>query len=654
MLRDNDYKNGAFPSEPGYRFSFTTRGAHALSLLLFKNLDDDEPSREIIFDPVHDRMGEYWCKQIADVAPGIGYAYRINDETIWTLDPWARQIYRGAGWETGTIPTDSFVAKPPKGVLTRPDSFDWKGTCPPRIPLENSVVYELHTRGFTYSHTADVAAPGTFRGLIEKLPYLKELGITAIELLPVQEFNELEYHFATHDDRAGLRNYWGYSTQGFFAPKAGFAVHDPRREFKELVRATHALGMEIWLDVVYNHTGETSGGDPTQIFKGVDKEIWYLTHNGGHTNYSGCGNTVNCNHPWVRSFIIESLRHWVTEYHVDGFRFDLASVLCRSQTGEILEHPPLIDEIDEDPILRETKLIAEAWDAAGAYQIGNFPGKDWSEWNGQFRDDIRSFWTQHPPNLSIFATRMMGSEDIYSLSPVGPLTSINFVTCHDGFTLNDMVSYAEKHNLANGEGNRDGDNHNHSVNFGVEGPTDDPEILAKRLQQQKNLLACLLLAQGVPMILAGDEFGRTQQGSNNAYCQDNEMSWVDWSLLDANQEVFQFTSDLLKLRKEYRPLRRKNFVGPLDRIMSKDLVTWFGPAGEHIDWTQGRSLGWRFYDELEEGQNMVIIVNADEKPVIFDLPEGTTELRLSTSPHASAPEGDKEWTAPAQSVTVLI
>jgi glycogen operon protein len=475
---------------------------------------------------------------------------------------------------------------PPKCVVVD-DAFDWQGDRHLRRGLSDTVIYEMHVRGFTASPTSGVEHPGTYLGVIEKIPYLKSLGVTAVELMPVHEFAAA----MPTADGVVRSNYWGYDPLAFFAPHRGYAADTAPgaqvREFKEMVRALHAAGIEVILDVVFNHTAEGNHLGPTLSFKGLENRVYYMLGDGGATyrNYTGCGNTINGNHPIVRELIFLCLRNWVHNYHVDGFRFDLASVLSRDRNGDLQPNPPVVEVITEDPALADTKIIAEAWDAAGAYQVGSFARMRWAEWNGRYRDDVRRFWRGDAAQTGHLATRLAGSSDLYAEHGRQPCHSINFVTSHDGFTLSDLVSYREKHNEANGEGNRDGDNNNFSDNNGVEGPSADPGIEAIRSRQIRNLLATLLLSQGVPMLLAGDECRRTQRGNNNAWCQDNDVSWIDWSLVDSNAALVRFVRELIRFRLGNPTLRRRSFLvgGPTESGALPD-VAWFGPDGQPIDW----------------------------------------------------------------------
>ncbi|HWA99114.1 MAG TPA: alpha-amylase family glycosyl hydrolase, partial [Pirellulales bacterium] len=437
------------------------------------------------------------------------------------------------------------------------------------------------------SRTSGVESPGTYLGVIEQIPYLRSLGVTAVELMPVHEFPTNHWSGRT-EDRA---NYWGYDPIAFFSPHRGYAASSvpgaQTLEFKQMVRALHQAGIEVILDVVFNHTAEGNELGPTFAFKGLENSIYYMLANGGagYKNYSGCGNTVNGNHPIVREMIFLCLRHWVLNYHVDGFRFDLASILSRDRDGELMPNTPMIEQIAEDPLLSDTKIIAEAWDAAGAYQVGSFANLRWAEWNGRYRDDVRRFWRGDHFTLGALATRLAGSSDLYEPSGRRPYHSINFITSHDGFPLNDLVTYEQKHNEANGEQNRDGDNNNLSANYGVEGPTRKQAVVKLRSRQVRNMLATLLLSQGVPMILSGDECRRTQRGNNNAYCQDNEISWFDWQLVDKHADVLRFCRALIEFRKNQPSVRRTTFLtGQTPPGSSIPDVSWYGADGGAVAW----------------------------------------------------------------------
>ncbi|HMO50922.1 MAG TPA: glycogen debranching protein GlgX [Kiritimatiellia bacterium] len=649
---------GAHVVAEGVQFTLFSRHASRVWLMLFDHPDAASPSAEYELTPQFNRIGDIWHIHVRNARPGQYYLYRMEGASPpgrksyfnphqWLLDPYALAIAGAPVWGdargrgAGRMP----ISGPefPKGVIVR-DEFDWSGDVTLNIPLSETVIYETHLRGFTVHPSAGASAPGTYDGFKEKIPYLRDMGITAVEFLPIQEFNEMEY-FQENGRRAHLKNFWGYSTLAFFAPMGRYAhrgVHGQQvTEFKDLVIALHRAGIEVILDVVFNHTAEGGDGGPTYSFRGIDNDVYYMMDKSGrhYMNYSGCGNTVNSNHPVVRSFIMNCLRYWVLHMHVDGFRFDLASILTRDKNGEILPDPPIVEMIAEDPALRDTKIIAEAWDAAGAYQVGEFPSEHWSEWNGRYRDDMRRFWKGERGMLGAFATRLAGSADLYQKDGQTPLKSINFITCHDGMTLRDLVSYEHKHNDINNEDNRDGDNHNHSMNFGHEGPSSDPGIEAVRLRQQKNFLATLFLSQGVPMMLAGDEISRTQNGNNNAYCQDNELNWIDWHLCDKNQDLLYFTRQMIHLRKRYPSLRRTRFFAkPGEEHHGQD-IRWFGFGGGEPDWHHDLRLavwisGSRHTGFSEDCPDLFVVINAEDHPAEVTVPEcagSTWEFELFTT-----------------------
>lgn len=673
---------GARADGEGVSFTLFSRHATRVWLMLFDAADANKPDREIELTPEQHRFGDVWHVRVPEARAGQFYLYRLDgaspatykgqyDPKQWVLDPFAQAVSGSPVWgdpfgmKPGKFPHQG--ARFPKGVIVD-HTFDWQDDAPPRIPLADSIIYEAHVRGYTAHPSSGVRHPGTYRGFMEKIPYIKELGVTAVEFLPTHEFDEMEYYHEKSGRRT-LRNFWGYSTVNFFSPNARYAhdgVHGQQvREFKELVRALHREGIEVIMDVVYNHTAEGGAGGPVYSFRGIDPSIYYMLEDDGmaYRNYTGCGNTVNCNHPVVQQLILDSLRYWVTQYHVDGFRFDLASIFTRDQNGDVLDRAPIIDAIAEDPVLRDTKLIAEAWDAAGLYQVGGFPNPHWSEWNGRYRDDVRSFWRGGPGMLSAFATRLAGSGDLYESFGQGPTKSINFVTSHDGFTMADVVSYDEKHNKANGENNRDGDNHNHSSNHGVEGPTDDPQICRIRKRQVKNMMATLLLSQGVPMLVAGDEFFRTQQGNNNAYCQDNEISWLDWSLVEKHQDLVFFVRNMIAFRKEHPSLRRRDFLkGCLPEGKGAD-ITWLGPDGTEPNWDNAEALACMlngckdFTGADEDKDHLLLLFNAHAHAVSFDIPAPPgTPWRVAITTEEKTPRQPKlnnPFELDARSVTIL-
>ena len=557
----------SFVEDNGVNFSIFSREATGCSLLLFHH-GDKKPYAEIPF-PEEFRIGDVFTMMVFGIhIETTEYGYRFEgdgnaeegslcDRKRIVLDPYAKSVSGRSVW--GRKPRDAgpFVHR---GQIIRED-YDWEGDKPLEIPLEDLVIYEMHVRGFTQDASSGVRHRGTFAGIVEKIPYLKWLGVNCLELMPVFEFDEFEY--AGDKKRSSLLNYWGYSTVCFFAPKAGYAASSPfgmeADEFKNMVKKLHQNGIEVILDVVFNHTAEGNEDGPVISYKGIDSRTYYILDPDGHyLNLSGCGNTMNCNKAVVRNHILDCLRYWVYAYHVDGFRFDLASILTRGKDGTPMVSPPLIDALAHDAVLGRTKLIAEAWDAGGLYQVGNFPSWNrWSEWNGKYRDCARRFVKGDGGCAPELFMRIGGSGDLYSAR--GPAASINFITCHDGFTMHDLVSYNDKHNEANLENNNDGSNDNNSWNCGAEGSTDDPEILALRQRQIRNFLTLLLTSRGIPMLLSGDEFANTQFGNNNAYCQDNEISWLDWKRLDAHQDLAEYVRTLLALRTAHPVLRARHF-----------------------------------------------------------------------------------------------
>jgi glycogen operon protein len=634
---------GAHPRGNGVNFAIFSRHAIGVRLDLFDRLEDATPARSIILDAARNKTGDIWHVWLEGIQPGQLYGFRVvgpyapheghrfNPDKL-VVDPYATAIaqlpdrdFRPAlGYDPSSPQKDLSLseiddtATAPKCIVT-PSDFDWQGDQPLRHPWEGTVIYELHVRGYTIHPSAGVRFPGTYCGLIQKIPYLKDLGVTAVELMPVQAFNESQLFRVNPQTGERLKNYWGYDPIGFFAPKASYASVSEGGaqvlEFKEMVRAFHREGLEVILDVVFNHTVEGDELGPTVCFRGIDNAIYYWLADDKrfYRDFTGTGQTINAAHPVVRDLILDALRYWVMEMHVDGFRFDLASVLGRDRHGHVLADAPLLERIAEDPILRDAKLIAEAWDAAGAYQVGSFSHRRWAEWNGHSRDDVRRFWRGDEGMVGRFASRLCGSSDLYHGSGKGPECSINFVTCHDGFTLNDLVSYARKHNEANGEDNRDGIDENYSANYGVEGASDDPAVEAVRRRQIKNFLLTLAIARGVPMLLGGDEFRRSQQGNNNAYCQDNATSWVDWSLLQRNDEIFRFARGMLALRRAHPILRREAFYTDED-------IQWFNPNGSRPDWFDARQKCLACFIRGHPGPDLYLMFNADTVRIAFVLP----------------------------------
>ncbi|MDR2069706.1 MAG: glycogen debranching protein GlgX [Spirochaetaceae bacterium] len=606
---------GAMLTDTGVNFSLFSRNALSVILILFESPASDSAYEEIILDRQKNRTGDVWHCHIRDLKAGALYLYRADGPYLpekgfrfnihkTLIDPYAKALTDFDHWDLQA--SMGYNPQEPSGdlsysykddIATQPrcvvidDAFDWQGDLPLNYPLRFSVLYETHVRGLTIHPSSGARYPGTFRGVIEKIPFFKELGITSLEFLPIQEFNERELPRINPRTGKPLVNYWGYSTAAFFAPKGSYSWDRTPGgqvgEFKEMVRELHKAGIEVILDVVFNHTAEGNERGPTFSFRGLDNTIYYILDENKryYKNYSGCGNTVNCNHPVVRALIMDCLRYWVTEMHVDGFRFDLGSILGRDQQGRLMENPPVLEQIAEDPVMRNTKLIAEAWDAGGAYQVGWFPGGRWAEWNDRFRDDIRRYWRSDPQQVRHLATRLSGSSDLYLRDGRKPFHSINFVTSHDGFTLWDLVSYNHKHNEDNGEDNRDGGDANYSFNYGAEGASLDPVIPSLRVRQIKNFVATLMVSLGTPMILGGDELGRTQQGNNNAYCQDNEISWYDWSFLKKNEGLFRFIKEMVAFRLRHHGFMRPEFYTGRDgNYNAIPDISWFDEKGNSPDW----------------------------------------------------------------------
>ncbi|HEY1306183.1 MAG TPA: glycogen debranching protein GlgX [Vicinamibacterales bacterium] len=622
---------GAALCPGGVNFSVFSKHATSIELLLFDDARATRPSHVVTLDPKSHRSYHYWHTFVPGLAAGQVYAYRAHgpfepekglrfDGEKVLLDPYGLAVAVPESYDRQAArrPGDT-AATAMKSVVADPHRYDWEGDLPLRRPFSEAVIYEMHVRGFTRDPSSGLSAEkrGTYAGLIEKIPYLEDLGITAVELLPV-------FQFDSQDAPRGRVNYWGYQPVSFFAPhhayssrKSPLGVID---EFRDMVKAFHAAGIEVILDVVFNHTSEGGSDGPTFCYRGLANDFYYiLGPDGQYADYTGCGNTLNANHPIVRRLIQDSLRYWVTEMHVDGFRFDLASILTRDEEGHPLPNPPVLWDIESDPLLAGTKFIAEAWDAAGLYQVGSFIGDTWQEWNGRFRDDVRSFLKGDERRVSALASRLLGSPDLYGHEEREAEQSINFVTCHDGFTLNDLVSYNQKHNEANGEDNRDGSNDNLSWNCGAEGPTGDDAVDALRNRQIKNFLAIELLSAGTPMLLMGDEVRRTQQGNNNAYCQDGEINWFDWTLLERHADVHRFVKILTAYRQR-RDVVADAMTLSLNQMLQRAQIEWHGVRLGHPDWSDRshslaftmRSLGQRFLFH--------VMLNAYWQPLEFELP----------------------------------
>lgn len=616
----------------GVNFSIFSRNCHGIDLLFFDNADDLSPSRVITLDPQINRTYHYWHIFVQGIKEGQHYGYRVHgandpkqghrfDSEKVLLDPYAHGVAKPRDFTRSEL-SHSVKSTAPfmKSVVTNLKHYDWENDRHPRRSFSQTVIYEMHVSGFTKNPNSGVtpALRGTYKGLIEKIPYLVDLGITAVELLPV-------FYFDSQDSFDGKTNYWGYSPITFFAPQTSYSTtgnpQDALNEFRDMVKALHRAGLEVILDVVFNHTAEGGEGGPTYSFRGIDNNIYYTLEpdKSHYSNYSGCGNTLNANQPIVRRMIIDSLHFWVKDVHVDGFRFDLASILSRDENGRPIENPPILWDIESDPVLAGTKLIAEAWDAAGLYQVGSFIGDSWKEWNGKFRDDVRSFMKGDFNSVGRFATRLMGSPDLYGHQDREPEQSINFITCHDGFTLNDLVSYNTKQNEANGEDNRDGSNDNISWNHGVEGPTDDPEIDALRIREIKNFLTLTILSLGAPMILMGDEVRRTQLGNNNAYCHDNELSWFDWSLVDKNKSLFRFVKHLIAARLQ-RDSSQEVYSMSLKQLLKQGTISWHGVKLNEPDWSPNSHSIAFTVQSLSGTWAMHFIINAFSESLEFELP----------------------------------
>ncbi len=624
---------GSRPTEEGVNFCLFSKHAEGVDLLLFNDVEDIDPSEVITLNPTLNKTYHYWHVMLPGVKEGQLYAYRVHgpddpsrghrfDPNKMLLDPYAHAVAIPKQKKGKSVNKNGAAAVPAmKSVVCDITRYDWEDDLHPRRSFAQTVIYEMHVAGFTKHPNSGVNSKlrGTYAGLIEKIPYLVDLGITAVELLPVFQFDN---RYA----KDGIGNYWGYSPISFFAVHQDYSSrpepHAALDEFRDMVKALHKAGIEVILDVVFNHTGEGGNGGPVYSFKGIDNSIYYiLEENKAHyANYSGCGNTLNANQPIVRRMIIDSLHFWVKYMHVDGFRFDLASILSRDEYGRVIENPPILWDIESDPVLAGTKLIAEAWDAAGLYQVGSFIGDSWKEWNGKFRDDVRSFMKGDHGTVKNFVTRLMGSPDLYAHQEREPEQSINFITCHDGFTLNDLVSYNQKHNEANGEDNRDGSNDNQSWNGGVEGPTDNPEIEAWRNRQIRNFLTVTLLAVGAPMILMGDEVRRTQKGNNNAYCQDNEISWFDWSLVKKHPDLFRFVKLLISMRLK-RDAAKPEYAMSLRELLDQRLVTAHGIRLNEPDWSDQSHTTAFTVQSLSGTLAMHYIINAWSEPLTFELPK---------------------------------
>lgn len=643
---------GACVASNGVSFTINSHGATRCTLLLFKP-QAPKPYARIPF-PDSYRIGDTYSMLVYDIKPDeFEYAFSFdgpyepakgllfNEENV-LLDPYSRAVTGQRKW--GEKPEGGKDFEYRARVVK--SSFDWGNIKQLEQPFEDLVIYEIHVRGYTKDKSSGVSAPGTFAGLKDKIPYLKDLGINAVELMPIFEFDEMES--ARVVDGVQLYNYWGYNTVSFFAPNTSYAFNEEHNhegdELKSLIKALKENGIEVILDVVFNHTAEGNEMGPCFSFKGIDNNVYYmLTPDAHYYNFSGCGNVMNCNHPVVRNFIIDCLRHWAIEYRVDGFRFDLASILGRDQNGAPMANPPILESLAFDPVLGKMKLIAEAWDAGGLYQVGSFPSWNrWAEWNGRYRDDMRSFLKGDDGMAGNAITRITGSRDLYSPESRGHKASVNFLTCHDGFTLYDLYSYNEKHNEKNGWNNTDGDNNGHSWNCGAEGETDDPNVNGLRRRLIKNAFAALLCSRGPAMFFAGDEFCNTQFGNNNAYCQDNIISWLDWSRLEEFKEIHDFVRHMIQFRKEH-PILRK-MTKPSSCQFPEISVHNGTPFNASTDY-KTKLIGIMYAGRNEEDTEDDIVfycMNAYWEPLVMQLPvlPNGKHWHVDTNTHAEYFDGE--------------
>jgi len=663
----------------GVNFSLFSQAATEVVLLLFDSAMAIEPMQTVRLDPFRNKTFHSWHVFVRGCGPGVFYAFRVDGPTDLAeghrfnankvlIGPDARGICRHLWKRADAVGPQDNIATSMRCAIVDRSAYDWEGDRVLKRPIHESIIYEVHVGGFTRSSSSGVAHPGTFAGMIDKIPYLQALGVTAVELLPMFEFDDTNVSVSPAGD--AIRNYWGYSTIGFFSPHSGYCVEcngvTHINEFRDLVKALHKAGLEVILDVVFNHTDEGNERGPTHSFRGIDNRMFYLLdpdNRATYLNYSGVGNTFNANHPLPQKFIVDCLRYWVDEMHVDGFRFDEGSILARGEDGTALEHPPVIWQIELDDALADTKVIAEAWDAAGLYQVGHFPGDRWAEWNGRYRDDVRRFVKGDPGLTGAIASRLGGSSDIYQGRGQTPGNSINFVTVHDGFTLNDLVSFDRKHNEANGEGNRDGIDENLSWNGGVEGPSGDPAIDALRTRQIKNFFTILLLSRGVPMLLGGDEIRRTQNGNNNPYNQDNATSWFDWTLVDSNREMLRFVQRMVGFRKAHPALWQPSFYTGATNERGLPDISWHGTILNSPGFAdpQARALactiaGFGGHPDLH------VMMNMFWEPLDFEVPARPWHIAVDTS--AGSPGdiadsgGDRQltgdrYTVPGRTIVIL-
>jgi glycogen operon protein len=683
LRHGHPYPFGATMVPGGVNFSVFSRHANYCVLVLFEK-GQSKPLVEIPFRGIFQRadtgepiwgefrIGNVFAMTVFDLdCENIEYGFRMDgpgsrvrrgqpgihrfDPSKILLDSYAKAIGGRDVW--GETPDWNDIYQHRARLVY--DDFDWESDRPLEIPTKDLIIYEMHVRGFTRHPSSGIKHPGTFAAIREKIRYLKELGVNCVELMPVYEFDELEHSRPNPETGELLTNYWGYSTVGFFAPKAGYAATGKMKdatmvadELKTLVKELHQNGIEVILDVVFNHTAEGNEYGPTISFRGLDNQTYYmLTPDGYYYNFSGTGNTLNCNNPIVRNIVLDCLRYWASEYHIDGFRFDLAAILGRDPSGAPLANPPLLEILAFDSILAKCKLIAEAWDAGGLYQVGSFPAYGrWAEWNAKYRDTLRKFLKGDPGQVGDMAQRLQGSPDLYKWEERGPNASINFITCHDGFTLADLVSYNQKHNEANGENNNDGANDNHSWNCGWEGPTDDSAVNALRRRQMKNAIAILMVSQGVPMILMGDEVGRTQRGNNNTYCHDNELNWLDWTLLESNADLFRFVKNCIAFRKAHPVLRGNTFFRNEDYVGSGYAdITWHGTQAWNADWSsESRVLAFMLCGKHAAGGTTVdnyiyVAMNMYWETLPFEIPGLAEGMKWYVFVNTSAAPHEDIW-----------
>ncbi len=676
---------GAAADETGTNFCIFSRHAETVELLLYERHDSSAPFAVIELDPEINRTFYFWHVYVEEIGPGINYTWRVSgpgdtritgfrfDRNRELLDPWAKMVTCSL-WDRVRASAPGARNVPGMRAVVPPiETYDWEGDTPLVRPAGQAVIYEMHLGGFTRHPSSGVKYPGTFTGLIEKIPYLKSLGITDVELLPVMAFDEQD--IPEGGRRLGLKNYWGYSPHSFFSPHPGYCVSPEQgthiEEFRDMVKALHRAGIGVILDVVFNHTAEGSEDGPVINFKGLGNRAFYHLDPADRRKYldfTGCGNTINCNHPLVAAFIVECLEYWVRELHVDGFRFDLASVMARGEDTRPMYHAPVVWSIEFSTQLVTTRLVAEAWDAGGLYQVGGFPGFRWQEWNGLYRDVMRRFVRGDRGVVDEVATRIAGSSDLYQPSGRFPFNSINFVTCHDGFTMYDLVSYNRKHNEANGEDNRDGSDANYSWNCGVEGETTRPEIIALRRRQVRNFMAVMMLSQGVPMLFSGDEVLKSQKGNNNCYCQDNELSWFDWNLVEKNSDMLRFVREMISFRKRHPCLCMKHFLtGKRENIRGVADIVWHGVKPGSFPWDdpESRFIAFTMGGISEEEPDIHVIMNMENEAVNVMLPDDdvfTWHLAVDTmlaspddivAPEEQRPFRKKKYRAGPRSVVVF-